>query len=132
MKHLLIIQFCDRFSTGTMEGTNNKIKTKIKNRLRIQRSRLFLLKIMARWLVEKGENVEANNIWENFLKIEIKNKNRSSAKKAIALLNLIWFEDSQLRELSGPPEQSLSEKFEGFVIGDGFSITFQNIVPHLD
>jgi len=115
-----------------MEGTNNKIKTKIKNRLRIQRSRLFLLKIMARWLVEKGENVEANNIWENFLKIEIKNKNRFSAKKAIALLNLIWFEDSQLRELSGPPEQSLSEKFEGFVIGDGFSITFQNIVPHLD
>ena len=87
---------------------------------------------MARWLVEKGENVEANNIWENFLKIEIKNKNRSSAKKAIALLNLIWFEDSQLRELSGPPEQSLSEKFEGFVIGDGFSNTFQNIVPHLD
>ena len=62
---------CDRFSTGTMEGTNNKIKTKIKNRLRIQRSRLFLLKIMARWLVEKGENVEANNIWENFLKMEI-------------------------------------------------------------
>ena len=74
-----------------------------------------------RWLVEKGEIEEANNIWENFLKMEIKNKNRSLAKKAIALLNLIWFEDSQLRELSGPPEQSLSEKFEGFVIGDGFS-----------
>jgi len=32
-----ITQLCDRFSTGTMEGTNNKIKTKIKNRLRIQR-----------------------------------------------------------------------------------------------
>ena len=85
-----------------------------------------------RWLVEKGEIEEANNIWENFLKLEIQNQNRSSAKKAIALLNLIWFEDSQLRELSGPPEQSLSEKFEGFVIGVGFSITFQNIVPHLD
>jgi len=42
-----ITQLCDRFSTGTMEGTNNKIKTKIKNRLRIQRSRLFILKIMA-------------------------------------------------------------------------------------
>ena len=54
-----------------MEGTNNKIKTNINNRLRIQRSRLFILKIMARWLVEKGENVGANNIWENFLKIEI-------------------------------------------------------------
>jgi len=40
-----ITQLCDRFSTGTMEGTNNKIKTKIKNRLRIQRSRLFILKI---------------------------------------------------------------------------------------
>jgi len=41
-----ITQLCDRFSTGTMEGTNNEIKTKIKNRLRIQRSRLFILKIM--------------------------------------------------------------------------------------
>jgi len=30
-----------------MEGTNNKIKTNINNRLRIQRSRLFILKIMA-------------------------------------------------------------------------------------
>jgi len=30
-----------------MEGTDNKIKTKKKNRLRIQRSRLFILKIMA-------------------------------------------------------------------------------------
>jgi len=42
-----ITQLYDRFSTGTMEGTDNKIKTKIKNRLRIQRSRLFILKIMA-------------------------------------------------------------------------------------
>ena len=31
------------------------------------------------------------------------------------------FELFTFRELSGPPEQSLSEKFEGFVIGDGFS-----------
>ena len=74
-----------------------------------------------RWLVERGENEEANNIWEHFLKMEIKNKNRSSAKKAIALLNLIWFEDTQLRELSGPPEQSFSEMFKGFEVGDGFS-----------
>jgi len=42
-----ITKLCDRFSAGTMEGTNNKIKTKIKNRLRIQRSRLIILKIMA-------------------------------------------------------------------------------------
>jgi len=41
-----ITQLCDRFSTGTMEVIDNKIKTKIKNRLRIQRSRLFILKIM--------------------------------------------------------------------------------------
>ena len=53
--------------------------------------------------------------------MEIQNQNRSSANKAIALLNLIWFEDSQLRELSGPPEQSFSEKFKGFEVGDGFS-----------
>jgi hypothetical protein len=74
-----------------------------------------------RWLVEKGENEEANNIWEHFLKMEIKNKNRSSAKKAVALLNLIWFEDTQLRKISEPPEQSFYEKFKGFEIGDGFS-----------
>ena len=39
-------QLCDLFSTGTMEGTNNKIKTKIKNRFLIQGSRLFILKSM--------------------------------------------------------------------------------------
>ena len=39
-----------------------------------------------RWLVERGEIEEANNIWENFLKMEIQNQNRSSANKAIALL----------------------------------------------
>ena len=43
-------QLCDRFSTGTMKGTNNKIKTKIKNRFRIQGSRLFILKL---WLYIK-------------------------------------------------------------------------------
>ena len=74
-----------------------------------------------RWLVAKGKIGEANNIWEKFLKMEIQNQNRSSAKKALALLNLIWFEDTQLRDMSRPPEQSFAKMFKGFKVGDGFS-----------
>ena len=75
----------------------------------------------ARWLAEKGETEEAENIFEIFLQAEIDNPHRSPGERAIALLNLIWFEDTQLRKISGPPEQSFSEKFKGFEIGDGFS-----------
>ena len=75
----------------------------------------------ARWLAEKGETEEAENIFEIFLQAEIDNPHRSPGERAIALLNLIWFEDTQLRELSGPPEQSFSEMFKGFEVGDGFS-----------
>ena len=46
---------------------------------------------------------------------------RSAGARATALLNLIWFEDTQLRKISGPPKQSFSEKFKGFEVGDGFS-----------
>ena len=67
----------------------------------------------ARWLAEKGETEEAENIFEIFLQAEIDNPHRSPGERAIALLNLIWFEDTQLRELSGsaPPPQSFSEVF---------------------
>ena len=74
-----------------------------------------------KWLAEKGEFKEAEKITENFFQSEIDNPHRSAGARGTALLNLIWLEDTQLRELSGPPEQSLSEMFKGFEIGDGFS-----------
>ena len=43
------------------------------------------------------------------------------SERAVALLNLIWFEDTQIRKISGPPKQSFSEMFKGFEVGDGFS-----------
>ena len=55
----------------------------------------------AEWLYEKGETEEAENIWESFLIDEIENTQRSAGIRAVALLNLIWFEDTQLREKSG-------------------------------
>ena len=74
-----------------------------------------------KWLAEKGEFKEAEKITENFFQSEIDNPHRSAGARATALLNLIWFEDTQLRKISGPPEQSFSEKVKGFEIGDGFS-----------
>ena len=74
-----------------------------------------------KWLAEKGEFKEAEKITENFFQSEIDNPHRSAGARATALLNLIWLEDTQLRELSGPPEQSFSEMFKGFEVGDGFS-----------
>ena len=75
----------------------------------------------AGWLAEKGEFKEAKKITAKFFQSEIDNPHRSAGARATALLNLIWFEDTQLRKISGPPEQSFSEKFKGFEIGDGFS-----------
>ncbi len=72
-------------------------------------------------LAEKGEFKEAKKITAKFFQSEIDNPHRSAGARATALLNLIWLEDTQLRELSGPPEQSFSEKFKGFEVGDGFS-----------
>jgi len=74
-----------------------------------------------KWLAEKGEFKEAEKITENFFQSEIDNPHRSAGARATALLNLIWLEDTQLRELSEPPEQSFSEMFKGFEVGDGFS-----------
>ena len=74
-----------------------------------------------RWLAEKGEFKEAKKITAKFFQSEIDNPHRSAGARATALLNLIWLEDTQLRELSGPPEQSFSEMFKGFEVGDGFS-----------
>jgi hypothetical protein len=74
-----------------------------------------------KWLAEKGEFKEAEKITEKFFHSEIDNPHRSAGARATALLNLIWLEDTQLRELSGPPEQSFSEMFKGFEVGDGFS-----------
>ena len=74
-----------------------------------------------KWLAEKGEFKEAEKITENFFQSEIDNPKKPAGERAVALLNLIWFEDTQLRKISGPPEQSFSEKFKGFEIGDGFS-----------
>ena len=74
-----------------------------------------------KWLAEKGEFKEAEKITEKFFHSEIDNPHRSAGARATALLNLIWLEDTQLRELSEPPEQSFSEMFKGFEVGDGFS-----------
>ena len=74
-----------------------------------------------KWLAEKGEFKEAEKITEKFFQSEINNPHRSAGERAVALLNLIWFEDTQLRKISEPPEQSFYEKFKGFEIGDGFS-----------
>ena len=73
------------------------------------------------WLFEKGEIEEADNIWESFLKDEIHNPQRSAGEKAVALLNLIWFEDTQLREKSGIPQQPFAELFQESKLGDTFS-----------
>ncbi len=75
----------------------------------------------AGWLAEKGEFKEAEKITEIFFQSEIDNPKKPAGERAVALLNLIWFEDTQLRKISEPPEQSFSEKFKGFEIGDGFS-----------
>ena len=75
----------------------------------------------ARWLSKKGETEEAENIWESFLKDEIHNPQRSAGEKAVALLNLIWFEDTQLREKSGIPQQPFAELFHENKLGDTFS-----------
>jgi len=75
----------------------------------------------AAWLAEKGETEEAENIFEIFLQAEIDNPKKPAGERAVALLNLIWFEDTQIRKISGPPKQSFSEMFKGFEVGDGFS-----------
>ena len=75
----------------------------------------------AGWLAEKGETEEAENIFEKFLQAEIDNPKKPAGKRAVALLNLIWFEDTQIRKISGLPKQSFSEMFKGFEVGDGFS-----------
>jgi hypothetical protein len=75
----------------------------------------------AAWLAEKGEFKEAKNITAKFFQSEIDNPHRSAGARTTALLNLIWLEDTQLRELSEPTEQSFSEMFKGFEVGDGFS-----------
>ena len=66
-----------------------------------------------KWLAEKGEFKEAEKITEKIFQSEIDNPKKPAGERAVALLNLIWFEDTQLRELSGsaPPPQSFSEVF---------------------
>ena len=75
----------------------------------------------AEWLYEKGETEEAENIWERFLKSEIENTQRSAGIRAVALLNLIWFEDTQLRDKSGVPKKSFAELFHESKLRDSFS-----------
>ena len=75
----------------------------------------------AEWLYEKGETEEAENIWERFLKSEIENTQRSAGIRAAALLNLIWFEDTQLRDKSGAPKKSFAELFHESNLEDTFS-----------
>ena len=64
---------------------------------------------------------EAENIWESFLKDEIHNPQRSAGEKAVALLNLIWFEDTQLRKISGTPPPPFAELFHESKLGNIFS-----------
>ena len=75
----------------------------------------------AAWLAEKGEFKEAKKITAKFLQSEIDNPQKPAGERAVALLNLIWFEDTQIRKISGLPKQSFSEMFKGFEVGDGFS-----------
>ena len=75
----------------------------------------------AEWLYEKGETEEAENIWERFLKSEIENTQRSAGIRAVSLLNLIWFEDTQLRDKSGVPKKSFVELFHESNLRDSFS-----------
>jgi len=85
----------------------------------------------AEWLYEKGETEEAENIWERFLKSEIENTQRSAGIRAVALLNLIWFEDTQLREKSGVPQKSFAELFHENNLRDSFSEDqFDYLVNH--
>ena len=85
----------------------------------------------AEWLYEKGETEEAENIWERFLKSEIENTQRSAGIRAVALLNLIWFEDTQLREKSGVPKKSFVELFHESKLEDTFSEEqFDYLVNH--
>ena len=85
----------------------------------------------AEWLYEKGETEEAENIWERFLKSEIENTQRSAGIRAVALLNLIWFEDTQLREKSGVPQKSFAELFHESKLEDTFSEEqFDYLVNH--
>ena len=58
---------------------------------------------------------------ERFLISEIENTQRPAGMKAVALLNLIWFEDTQLREKSGIPQQPFAELFHESKLGDTFS-----------
>ena len=74
-----------------------------------------------KWLAEKGEFKEAEKITEKFFQSEIDNPKKPAGERAVALLNLIWFEDTQIRKISGLPKQSFSEMFKGFEVGDGFS-----------
>ena len=74
-----------------------------------------------KWLVEKGELKEAEKITAKYFQSAIDNHHRTKGERSTALLNLIWLEDTQLRELSEPPEQSFSEMFKGFEVGDRFS-----------
>ena len=85
----------------------------------------------AEWLYEKGETEEAENIWERFLKSEIENTQRSAGIRAVALLNLIWFEDTQLRDKSGVPKKSFAELFHENNLRDSFSEDqFDYLVNH--
>ena len=52
----------------------------------------------AGWLAEKGEFKEAKKITAKFFQSEIDNPHRSAGARGTALLNLIWLEDTQLRE----------------------------------
>ena len=74
-----------------------------------------------KWLAEKGKFKEAEKITEKFFQSEIDNPQKPAGERAVALLNLIWFEDTQIRKISGLPKQSFSEMFKGFEVGDGFS-----------
>ena len=85
----------------------------------------------AEWLYEKGETEEAENIWGKFLKSEIENTQRPAGIRAVALLNLIWFEDTQLREKSGIPQKSFAELFHESKREDTFSEEqFDYLVNH--
>ena len=58
---------------------------------------------------------------KRFLKSEIENTQRSAGIRAVSLLNLIWFEDTQLRDKSGVPKKSFVELFHESNLRDSFS-----------
>ena len=72
----------------------------------------------------REENKKLRDAEEEWLKLhtsEIENTQRPAGMRAVALLNLIWFEDTQFREKSAVPQKLFAELFHESKLRDSFS-----------